>query len=156
MSDTDIKEPEWGTLAKQLRVSRTAIFNWKKLPGAPEEANFEAWRDFVAAEGLGISGNRVGKKRETLLEGRAEKQNRLLDLQIAKEERKYVERAEVNKLLLAVSSRQKAQLYAALEREYPGKVVGRTVSEISVLGRELADRLCEIFQQPVEQWQTSE
>jgi hypothetical protein len=85
---------------------------------------------------------------------KTQKEIRLLDMKIEEQERQSVKRSEVSKLLLQVSSKQKAVLFAALEREYPGKVVGRTASEISAHGRALADRLCEVFAREVDQWQT--
>ena len=85
---------------------------------------------------------------------KTQKEIRLLDMKIEEQERQSVKRSEVSKLLLQVSSKQKAVLFAALEREYPGKVVGRTASEISAHGRALADRLCEVFAREVEQWQS--
>lgn len=97
---------------------------------------------------------RTKEKLVNTKDDKAQKEIRLLDMKIAREERRTVERAEVNTLLLHVASQQKAVLFAALEREFPGKVVGRTASEISAQGRALADRLCEIFQREVEQWQT--
>jgi hypothetical protein len=97
---------------------------------------------------------RTKEKLVNTKDDKTQKEIRLLDMKIAREERRTVERAEVNTLLLHVASQQKAVLFAALEREFPGKVVGRTASEISAQGRALADRLCEIFQREVEQWQT--
>ncbi len=143
----------WGLLAKSLRVSRTAIDAWKKLPSAPSEPDPKAWKAFVTENGLGVVGNRLGRRREVLLEDSVSKKNRLLDIEIANKERRTVDREEVNKLLLHVGSQQKAVLFAALEREMPGKVVGRTASEISAEGRKLALRLCTIFTREVETWQ---
>ena len=97
---------------------------------------------------------RTKEKLVNTKDDKTQKEIRLLDMKIAREERRTVERAEVNTLLLHVASQQKAVLFPALEREFPGKVVGRTASEISAQGRALADRLCEIFQREVEQWQT--
>jgi len=93
-------------------------------------------------EGAGDS-----KKRKTEVE------TKILEIKLAREERRSIERSEVNKLFLHVASQQKAVLFAALEREYPGKVVGRTASEISLAGRQLGDRLCAIFTREADQWQ---
>lgn len=87
---------------------------------------------------------------------KTQKEIRLLDMKISEQERQSVKRSEVSKLLLQVSSKQKAVLFASLEREYPGKVVGRTASEISAHGRALADRLCDVFAREVDQWQSQD
>lgn len=83
---------------------------------------------------------------------KSQRETRLIDLKIAQIERKSIDKAEVNKLLLHVSSQQKAVLFAALEREMPGKCVGKTASEIARFGRELGDRLCAIFTRAIEEW----
>jgi hypothetical protein len=147
------KPENWGTLAKRLHVSRTAIHEWKKLDGAPTEPNFEAWKAFVAENGLGVAGNRVSSKREGLLSDAARLKNRLLELEVARKEGRTVERTDMDTLHHKVFTRQKAVLFAALESEYPGKAVGRTASELRVLGRQLAERICDIFAQDVEGWE---
>jgi hypothetical protein len=73
-------------------------------------------------------------------------------LQIAREERKSVDRGEVDAMLLNVASLQKAVLYPALERELPAKAEGKTAVEIAVIGREIADRICETLSGAVESW----
>ena len=99
---------------------------------------------------------RTKEKLTNTKDEKTQKEIRLLDMKIAEQERQSVKRSDVSKLLLHVSSKQKAVLFAALEREYPGKVVGRTASEISAHGRALADRLCDVFAREVEQWQTQD
>jgi hypothetical protein len=87
---------------------------------------------------------------------KTQKEVRLLDLKIAREERKVVDRAEVGALHMRIGTLMRGRLYAALEREYPGRVVGRTAAEISAIGRALADELMDIFSQEEEQWAASE
>ena len=144
--------PTWVHLAKRLRVSTNAISEWRKLPGAPDEPVLASWKPFIAENQLGVVGNRVAPRREALLESSVEKKNRLLDLEIARKEGRMVDRSSVDALHHAVFTRQKAVLFAALESEYPGKVVGRTASEIRMLGRQLAERICDVFSRDVEQW----
>lgn len=97
---------------------------------------------------------RTKEKLVSTKEEKTQKEIRLLEMKIEEQERQTVKRSDVSKLFLHVSSKQKAVLFAALEREYPGKVVGRTASEISAHGRALADRLCDVFAREVEQWQS--
>lgn len=155
-SESSLKEIDnWGTLCKRLRVSRTAVYEWKKLPGAPTEPDYEAWKLFVEENELGISGNRTDRGREELLKENLTKKNRLLDLQIAKEEKTVVDRSEVNELLLHVSTLAKAILYPAMERELPPRAEGRSAAEISIVGREVADRICEQMQSDLAVWAES-
>ena len=102
---------------------------------------------------MGVVGNRLSKDREELLRENVEKKNTLLDLQIDRESRKSVDRASVGALLQRIAAMQKAVLYAALEREYPGKVVGRNAAEIGLLGRQLADRVSDVMQRDLEDWE---
>ncbi len=153
MTDREDRAQTWGRLAKQLQVSTNAIREWRKLPGSPETPEYEPWKAFVAENQLGIAGNRVTPQREALLVESVQKKNRLLDLEIARKEGSSVDRSAVDALLVAVFTRQRAVLYAALEGEYPGKAVGRTASEIRVLGGQLAGRICDVFSRDVEKWE---
>lgn len=143
----------WSRLAEILQFTVQAISRWRRLPGAPEgPQNVAAWREFIAANDLGIVGNRSSKDREALLIEKLTKENKLLDLKIAKEERTSVARSEVDELLLHVATLQKAVLFPALENELPPRAEGRSAAEISVMGRELGDRICGIFAQAMETW----
>lgn len=142
----------WSGLASALGFSRVSIGQWRKLPDAPATPDLGKWQEFIAENGLGIAGNRVGPERERLLAENLRHRNELLRLDLAARQRIMVERASVERLLMHVATQQKAVLFAALEREFPGKCVGRTAAEISMLGRELGDRLCLIFQREIENW----
>lgn len=144
----------WANVAANLRCSRQALAEWRRRDGAPARPDVKAWQAYVAEAGLGIAGNRTSSSRELLLAANLSKRNRLLDFEFAVAQREMIPREEVNALLFRVASLQKGVLYAELERAYPGKVVGRTASEISAAGRALADRLCDIFQREMSQWQT--
>ena len=127
--------------------------DWRKLPGAPQTASIEAWQAFIADNELGTVGNRVSGDREELLKDKLTKEIRLLALKIAREEKTSVDRAEVDALLLHIATMQKTVLYPALERELPAKAEGRTAAEVSLIGREIGDRLCAIFASQIESWQ---
>lgn len=145
----------WGRLAKGLGYSTEAFRAWRKLPAAPQEPDPVKWQEYIEEHDLGVVGNRVSKDREELLRENVEKKNKLLDLQIDRESVRSVDRGSVGALLQRIGSMQKAMLYAALEREYPGKVVGRNAAEIAVLGRNLADRISDVMQRDVEEWEKS-
>lgn len=145
-------KPTWSKLSNRLRVSAKTVDLWKRLPGAPAEPDYEQWKAFVKERGLGVVGNRVGKSRESLLTENLVKKNRLLDLEIANKERKSVDRGEVDSLLLHVAAMQKTVLFPALERELPPRAEGKTAAEIAILGREIGDRLCDVFTATIEAW----
>lgn len=142
----------WAKLAIRLGVSVPSLTNWRKMEGAPKTPALKAWEEFVDANSLGVSGNRVGRGREELLKENLVKKNRLLDLEISEKEKKSVDRAEVDALLLHVATMQKTVLYPALERELPPRAEGKSASEISMMGRAIADRVCEIFTSSIESW----
>ena len=142
----------WKEIASTLGYSRNAVYAWRKLDGAPQTPDLEAWKAFVAEHDLGVVGNRASKTREGLLVEELTKENRLLDLRIAKEERRSVDRSEVDALLLHVATMQKTVLFPAMERELPPRAEGKTASEISVIGREIADRCCAVMASAIETW----
>lgn len=145
-------------LARALRVSRNAIDAWRTRfantpTPTPPLANVAAWREFITTHGLGVVGNRVSPRRESLLEQINERKLRLADLEIARKEGRVVLRTDMDALHHAIFTRQMAVLSAALISEFPGKVVGRTVAEIRVYGTQLRDRLCDILSQDIAHWQ---
>jgi len=142
----------WSKLAIKLQVSTQAIREWRRLPDAPDVPDLERWKAFVELNELGIVGNRVSKDRETLLKEKLTKENRLLDLKIAKEEKTSVDRKEVDALFLHIATLAKTTLYPALERELPPKAEGRTAAEISLIGREMADKIVDQMQRDMEAW----
>ena len=142
----------WTELGKQLGVTRQTVYEWKKLPGAPTTPDVTQWKAFAAENQLGLVGNRVGKGRESLLEEKLVEEIKLLRIRNAKENRTVVDREAVDAMLLRVGSLMKPVLYHKLERELPPKAAGRAADEIAMLGREMADDICDIFRQGLEEW----
>ena len=66
---------------------------------------------------------------------------RLLKLKFDRETERSMLRSDVDRMLAYAGSLITARLYTALEREYPGRVVGRGPQEIAAVGRALADEL---------------
>lgn len=139
------EDTTWSGLAKRLRVSRQAINEWRKLPGAPTDADTESWKRFIEEQQLGGAGNKVGKRREQLLEEKVEKQNKLLDLQIAREESRMVPRAEVDQMLMTLATQQRSILYQKLENELPPKIDGLPIAESRAALRAAADEICDLM-----------
>ena len=144
----------WPKLAIRLRVSRTSIDTWRKMPDAPEVPDYERWKAFVEMNELGRPGNKPNLGREELLKENLVKKNRLLDLEIAVKEKQSIDRNLVNGLLLRLGSLQKTVLFQKLEKEMPAKAAahGAPVAEMQILGRETADALCELFTQEMDKW----
>jgi hypothetical protein len=141
-------------LAKRLHVTRAALSAWSNLDGAPLGWDYDEWRAFMKDQSLGVSGNRTSADKEELQKEKLRGEIRLNELKIAKEERTSVSRADVDALLLHIATMQRTVLYPALERELPPRAEGRTAAEIGLVGREIADRLCDIFAASVESWKT--
>lgn len=79
----------------------------------------------------------------------------LADQRIEKEAGRVVPFDSVNEFLLRVGSLQKIVLCQKLEKEMPPRAEGQPVANIIVLGRELADEVCEIFGQHLHEWTES-
>jgi hypothetical protein len=67
-------------------------------------------------------------------------------LEIAKIESRYVATAEADRFLHHLATLQRAVLIQKLERELPGRIEGKTTGEKQVLGRQIADEICDIMQ----------
>ena len=150
------EKPTWTELSQRLRFSQTSITEWRKLPGAPQEPIYEEWTVFIEDNDLGGQGRKSSEARENFLTARVQKQNRLLDIEIAKKERALVDRAAVDGMLLQVSSLAKTVLYQKMERELPAKLVGLTPPEMSIKMREAADEISEIIANGFRDWSQTE
>lgn len=142
-------------LAARLRCSVQSLASWGKLPGAPTDYSLEAWKSFVEANQLGVGGNKVGGGREELLQEKLRGEIRLNQLKIEREEGKTILVDEVDERDLHLASMQKAYLYAVLGRELGARGAGKSAEELCVLGQQIADQVCAIFNQGVEQWRES-
>lgn len=140
-------------LANRLGVSTNSITTWKKLPGAPSGWEFEEWKAFMEANGLGIRGaKKIGGERENLLTRKLERETKLLDLRIAKEEGNYIERTAANEFMLHVATMQKTVLYQRLGRELGARGEGKSAAELNALGQAIADEICTIMVNGLEQF----
>jgi hypothetical protein len=146
------KRPNWGHLAQRLGVTPRTLSRWKHLPGCPATPDVEAWQRFVEENSLGISPNKITPGRARLMEENLVKRNRLLDLEISKQERRVIERAAVDELLLHVASLQKVVLGQKLEREMPARTEGKSAAERVLIGRAILDEICGIFSSRATQW----
>lgn len=153
--ETPVKSKDtWAKLAMKLGFTYETIRQWRELPDAPEVPDVERWKAYVETMGLGVVGNKTTKGREQLLKENLIKKNRLLDLEIELKERKVVDRAAVNQMLLRMASLQKTVVFQKLEHELPAKAVafGAPMEPMRTLGREAAEAICEIFAQEMDKW----
>lgn len=81
-----------------------------------------------------------------------ERETQKIDLELRKMEGQTLEMEAVNEFLLHVSALQKTVLYSVLAKEYPPRITGKTQAEATVLGRETADKICEIFRGKMSEW----
>ena len=146
------KQVRWGGLAERLKVSRRSLSRWKRLPGCPPVPDFKAWQEFIETNALNVSPTKISPGRVLLLEQNLAKRNHLLDLEIAKQERRTIERATVDELLLHIASLQKVVLSQKLEREMPVRCEGKTAAERVLIGRAILDECCGIFSSRAATW----
>jgi hypothetical protein len=139
-------------LAQRVKVSAGTISSWKNLPGAPKELHVGQWIEFMKSRMLGPYGK---KDRETLMKEKLETEIKLNGLKIRKEEGRTVEIGAVEERDLHLSTLMKTMLYQRLGRELGPRGVGKDASQLNLLGEQVADEICEIFQQGIETWKTS-
>ena len=138
-------------LARHLDVHRNSITGWRKqFPDAParhldgRKENLPAWKEFVQRNGLGRKGDEV-QGIEELRRLKMEKETKLLELKIAKEEGRTRDVEDVKALLMKIASRQKRVLHQVLVNELSGRVTGKSAAEIRVVGKKLFNQLCVVF-----------
>lgn len=152
---TDPAKGTWVKLSKEIGYTRQAVSGWRKLPGAPTEPNADEWQAFIDANDLGNAGNRVGADRAELLKEKLRKEIRLAEIKIEKEERKLIDRAEVDALHLHISTRQRSMLYQYLETEAPPKLMNLNATQMRTVLREMADSICDEMVSLVSEFENS-
>jgi len=130
-------------LASALGVTAPTLRAWMAKPDAPNDTDPDTWREYVAKNALGHSGPKMSQSSATLKDQKTEKEIERLDLIIAKEKRKLIDREEVRRLLLAISVRQRTILYQSCESDLPPKLDGLPASEARKLLRDMADGICD-------------
>jgi hypothetical protein len=70
---------------------------------------------------------------------------KILRARFEREQGDVIPRDAVNRMVARAGSLIRSRLYAALERDYPGRVQGRSPSEIAAIGRALADELIDFL-----------
>lgn len=139
-------------LAQRIKFSAGAISGWKNLPGAPAELHVGQWLEFIKANDLG---KKPAKGKEALQKEKLETEIKINGLKIRREEGRTVEIAEVEERDLHLSTLMKTMLYQRLGRELGPRGVGKDASQLNLLGEQVADEICEIFQRGIETWKTS-
>ena len=91
---------------------------------------------------------------QELKEGQLERQNKKLDLELLRLAGQMIEVGAVGAFMLRVSTRLKTRLYQFLEKELPtrARVDAPEAARLAVLGRELADEMCQTFAGELSAW----
>lgn len=87
---------------------------------------------------------------------KTQKEILLLQLKIAKEERTVAKISEVESLHNHLATLLKTTLFQRLGRELGPKGEGKTAAELNVFGRSIAEELCGLFTNGIEQWKADE
>jgi hypothetical protein len=91
---------------------------------------------------------------QELREGQLERQNKKLDLELLRLNGQMIEVGAVGAFMLRISTRLKSRLYQYLEKELPtrARVDAPEAARLAVLGRELADEMCQTLAGELSAW----
>jgi hypothetical protein len=134
----------WAGLARELNVTDRSLRTWRAMPDAPQGPDVDAWKAFMAAEGLGqhkqakgeLADLRAQLLREQIL--RARRQNE-------KEAGELVAMADLLPYLRGRSARFASLARFTLEQELPTKLIGLPIAELRLEIRTALDRLVDRF-----------
>ena len=100
------------------------------------------------------AGIRAKGRLQELKEGQLERQNKKLDLELLKLAGQMIEVGAVGAFMLRISTRLKTRLYQFLEKELPSRarVDAPEAARLAVLGRELADEMCQTLAGELSAW----
>lgn len=98
--------------------------------------------------------NRYRENVDRLKAAKLEREGQKLELELLRLEGQTLEASDVDTFLLHVATEMKLSLYQVLVKELPPRAAGRTDAELTVLGRETAEKLCAIFSGNHTRWMT--
>ena len=138
MTQDDVKPLSWDALAVEVGTTRQSLVLWRKLPGAPTDRDPVKWKAFAKEQDLG--GARSGN---ALKDEKTRHEIELLKAKLDREHRKVIDREEVNRLLLHLSTDGRTMLYQFLETELPPKLDGMAAVQMRPILREVADSIAD-------------
>lgn len=129
----------WEALAQKLGVTRQSLVNWRPMDGAPQDRDPAKWEAWIKEKGVGVKGRRGSELKDEKTRHEIE----LLKAKIDREHRRVIDREEVNRLLLHISTRARTMLYQFLETEAPPKLDGMSAAAMRPMLREMADSIAD-------------
>lgn len=144
------KDQTWAEVAAALGCDLRNLQIWRKRPDAPTGKDIPAWLAYRDANGLGESGPKMAYKE--LREAKLVEEVALLKIKKAKEERRMIDRDEVDELLHHIAANQRSRLYQYLETELPPKCEGLTAAQLRPIFRAAADDVCDQMAALVARW----
>lgn len=132
----------WLQLATDLSVSRTTIYAWRKLPGAPTTPDPEEWREFVEKNTLGGQGE-LGQailfERHRKLKAEAE----LKEIELSKARGETVQLNDMTNFVADLAARVDQVLTQSLDVEMPPRLEGKSITEMRIEIRKIHDEVRE-------------
>lgn len=144
---------DWSGVAKKLCVSRQALNQWRKLPGAPETPDVEAWKRFRDDRDLG-----KGAGNGPLAQLRAEKLRVDIEagkLRNAQMRGQFIPAEEVRAFDMAYAGKLTGFLRVKLELEAPPRLVGKDITETRMELCRIFDEISEFQRNGVMKWEPS-
>ena len=147
MHPVESKTLSWSALAKALEITRATLDVWRKIDGAPSGTDLAAWSSWAENNRSRMAGSKELRDEKTRQE------IALLKAKLDREHRKVIERDEVNRLLLHISSQQRTRLYQFMDSEAAPKLDGMSAVQMRPILREFADSLCDTMAALVEDFE---
>lgn len=139
----------WILLASKFGVSVQTMKVWRQKEGAPVTTELGLWETWLKKEGLGMRGlSGAGLKDE-----KTKHEIELLKAKINREQRRVIDRDEVNQLLLHIATRGRTKTYQLLESEAPPKLDGMSAVQMRPILREMADAIADEMADLIDQFQ---
>lgn len=139
----------WILLASKFGVSVQTMKVWRQKEGAPVTTDFPLWEEFVKKQGLGMR----GLAGASLKDEKTKHEIELLKSKINREQRRVIDRDEVNQLLLHIATRSRTMLYQYLETELAPKLDGMSAVQMRPILREVADSIADMQADLIDQFE---
>ena len=115
----------WAEIAGKLGITRQALYNWRKLPEAPNEPDWDAWAKWAAEHKPEANHDLNEVKRLVELE-KLRKLKRENEIQ----EAQTISMEQVTAALRVATAKWDSVLTSKLDQEAPSRLVGKDIAEL--------------------------
>ena len=147
---TNVKKATWKSLAEELGTTVMSLHTWRKMDGAPDSPDVEAWTAFVAERGLNRGNSKTLAELKVLI-AQEELKKKRRENEVA--EGRMIEEQAVSDFLREWVAKLDMALTAELDVNAPPMLAGKSIVEVREEMRAIHDRIRDATKRGLLKWE---